>query len=77
MGRASAPSGASTGDKEALELRDNDTSWQGKGVSTAINNIRNYIKPLHTSIVPIISKIKPRVVVNLLIVTLPVNFAPR
>jgi len=45
IGRASVPSGASTGDKEALELRDNENSWGGKGVSTAINNIHNYIKP--------------------------------
>ena len=45
IGRASTPSGASTGDKEAIELRDNDVNWGGKGVDTAINNIHRYIKP--------------------------------
>jgi len=45
IGRASVPSGASTGDKEAVELRDNNVRWGGKGVDTAINNISNYIKP--------------------------------
>tara|TARA_B110000438_G_C15799144_1_gene644289 strand:- start:692 stop:2005 length:1314 start_codon:yes stop_codon:yes gene_type:complete len=44
-GRASAPSGASTGDKEALELRDNDLSWHGKGVNQAVVNIQKTIKP--------------------------------
>ena len=45
MGRASVPSGASTGDKEALELRDKDKWWNGKGVNLAIQNIEKYIKP--------------------------------
>ena len=45
IGRAAAPSGASTGDKEALELRDQSTYWCGKGVNQAISNIHNYIKP--------------------------------
>jgi len=44
-GRSSVPSGASTGDKEALELRDNDVKWCGKGVEKAINNIHKYISP--------------------------------
>ena len=39
VGRSSIPSGASTGDKEALELRDNSNAWHGKGISTALNNI--------------------------------------
>ena len=43
-GRAAVPSGASTGDKEALELRDNQSEWRGKGVTTAIENIDKYIK---------------------------------
>jgi len=46
IGRASVPSGASTGDKEALELRDNNTSWCGKGVNQAINNIHKKISPI-------------------------------
>jgi len=45
VGRASVPSGASTGDKEALELRDEKSSWCGKSVNLAINNIHQYIKP--------------------------------
>ena len=41
IGRASVPSGASTGSKEAIELRDSDESgrYNGKGVREAINNI--------------------------------------
>lgn len=43
-GRASVPSGASTGSKEAVELRDNDaTRFMGKGVLKAVNNINNII----------------------------------
>ena len=45
-GRASVPSGASTGDKEALELRDEAKQWHGKGVTRAINNIQTLIKPI-------------------------------
>lgn len=46
MGRASVPSGASTGSKEALELRDGDTNrYQGKGVLTAVSNVNDIIKP--------------------------------
>jgi enolase len=39
FGRASVPSGASTGTNEALELRDKDNRYYGKGVRTAIHNI--------------------------------------
>ena len=46
LGRASIPSGASTGSNEALELRDNDNRYLGKGVQTAINNVLNVIKPV-------------------------------
>ena len=45
MGRASVPSGASTGEKEALELRDQKLAWCGKGVNRAIANIKNHISP--------------------------------
>ena len=45
IGRSSVPSGASTGDKEALELRDNDAKWCGKGVDKAIHNIHKHIRP--------------------------------
>lgn len=44
-GVASVPSGKSTGTKEALELRDNDERYFGKGVLKAISNIDNIITP--------------------------------
>ena len=44
-GRAIVPSGASTGTKEALELRDNDVArYRGKGVLKAVKNINKIIK---------------------------------
>lgn len=47
MGTACAPSGASTGSREALELRDGDASrYLGKGVLKAVANINDTIKPL-------------------------------
>ena len=46
FGRASVPSGASTGSHEALELRDyNSRRYLGKGVRTAVNNINEKINP--------------------------------
>ena len=45
-GRAAVPSGASTGEKEAIELRDGDKKrWMGKGVSKAVTNIAKAIAP--------------------------------
>ena len=45
LARASVPSGASTGSKEAIELRDNDKKrYMGKGVLTAISNVNNILK---------------------------------
>ena len=44
FGRAAVPSGASTGEHEAVELRDNDkTRYMGKGVSKAVNNVNTVI----------------------------------
>ncbi|MBP1751371.1 MAG: eno [Geobacteraceae bacterium] len=44
MGRAAVPSGASTGEREALELRDGDKSrYMGKGVLKAVSNVNNHI----------------------------------
>jgi enolase len=44
MGRAAVPSGASTGEHEAVELRDGDKSrFMGKGVSKAVDNVNNVI----------------------------------
>ncbi len=44
FGRAAVPSGASTGEREALELRDGDSGrYLGKGVRTAVANINGEI----------------------------------
>ena len=43
---AMVPSGASTGSKEALELRDNDIAYHGKSVIKAVNNINNILSSL-------------------------------
>jgi len=45
FGRAAVPSGASTGTYEALELRDGDARFGGKGVRTAVANIHRVITP--------------------------------
>jgi len=46
MGRASVPSGASTGENEAIELRDGDKSrYLGKGVLKAVANVNNILGP--------------------------------
>ena len=45
FGRASVPSGASTGSFEALELRDGGNSYMGKGVSRAVKNVNEIIAP--------------------------------
>ena len=45
-GRASVPSGASTGDLEAVELRDGDKGrYRGMGVMTAVSNVNDTIRP--------------------------------
>ncbi|HEU4913784.1 MAG TPA: phosphopyruvate hydratase [Candidatus Saccharimonadales bacterium] len=45
FGRAAVPSGASTGSGEALELRDGDGAFNGKGVSKAVANVNDVIAP--------------------------------
>lgn len=45
FGRAAVPSGASTGEHEALELRDGGTRYMGKGVLKAVQNINDTIAP--------------------------------
>src|SRR5688572_29701882 len=46
LGRAAVPSGASTGEHEAVELRDDDKKkWLGKGVAKAVENINTKIQP--------------------------------
>ena len=43
LGRAAVPSGASTGEHEAVELRDGGASYMGKGVSKAVENVNQII----------------------------------
>ena len=45
VARASVPSGASTGSFEAIELRDNEKAFRGKGVLKAVENINRVIAP--------------------------------
>ena len=46
MGRAIVPSGASTGEREALELRDGGSRYLGKGVQKAVTNVIDMIGPV-------------------------------
>ena len=46
MGRASVPSGASTGEREALEMRDGGDRYNGKGVMNAVNNVNGPLREL-------------------------------
>lgn len=46
MGRAAVPSGASTGVREALELRDGDVRYMGKGVLKAVSHVNNELRDL-------------------------------
>lgn len=47
VGRAAVPSGASTGEHEAVELRDGDKArWKGKGVDLAVRNVNDTLAPL-------------------------------
>ena len=43
LGRAAVPSGASTGEHEAVELRDAGDAFMGKGVKNAVNNVNGPI----------------------------------
>ena len=45
-GRAAVPSGASTGSREALELRDGGQRYRGKGVQRAVQNVRDELAPV-------------------------------
>ena len=46
MGRAAVPSGASTGEREALEMRDGGKRFMGKGVLNAVNNVNGPLRDL-------------------------------
>jgi enolase len=45
LGRAAVPSGASTGEHEAVELRDGGDAYMGKGVLQAVKNVNEFIAP--------------------------------
>ena len=58
LGRAAVPSGASTGDNEALELRDGDKNrYLGKGVLKAVNNVNTIIASKVKGLTPDFNKI--------------------
>ncbi|MBC8436337.1 MAG: phosphopyruvate hydratase [Candidatus Omnitrophica bacterium] len=58
LGRAAVPSGASTGEKEALELRDGDKKrYSGKGVLKAVNNVNSVIASKIKGLSPDFSRI--------------------
>ena len=46
VGRAAVPSGASTGEREALEMRDGGTRYMGKGVMNAVNHVNHELRDL-------------------------------
>ncbi len=46
IGRAAVPSGASTGEREALEMRDGDSRYMGKGVLNAVSHVNHELKKL-------------------------------
>ena len=62
---AMVPSGASTGTKEALELRDGDELYMGKGVDKAVANINDIIAPLLINLDPRDQKLIDQKLVNL------------
>ena len=50
LGRAAVPSGASTGQFEAVELRDGGDAWLGKGVGRAVENVARELAPALTGL---------------------------
>jgi len=57
LGRAAVPSGASTGEHEAVELRDGGSNYMGKGVLNAVSNVNNVISKKNYWIVCLRSRI--------------------
>jgi enolase len=51
-GRAAVPSGASTGEFEAVELRDGGEAWAGKGVARAVANVNGELAEAVTGLDP-------------------------
>ncbi len=66
MGRASVPSGASTGENEALELRDGDkTRYGGKGTLKAVKNVNEVIAPALVGYSALVQRLIDRKMVEL------------
>ena len=65
LGRASVPSGASTGDKEAMELRDGGKRLGGKGVLKAIENVNGSIREAIVGLSPFNQNMIDQILINL------------
>jgi len=66
MGRASVPSGASTGSREAVELRDgNKARFSGKGVQKAVSNVNKVIAPKIAGMDPVAQSSIDRLMIEL------------
>lgn len=66
MGRAAVPSGASTGEHEAVELRDGDKSrYMGKGVMKAVDNVNNIIAPAIEGLLAIEQNLIDQIMIDL------------
>ena len=67
FGRAAVPSGASTGQYEAVELRDNNEKFLGKGVMSAVNNVNKLIAKsiIVRTLMVYLNQVKGRVLVCL------------
>ncbi|MFB0521156.1 MAG: phosphopyruvate hydratase, partial [Desulfatiglandales bacterium] len=65
-GHAAVPSGASTGEFEALELRDGDAKrYSGKGVLKAVENVNNIIGPAITEMDPLAQSLIDKTMIEL------------
>ncbi len=65
MARAAVPSGASTGKHEAIELRDGDKRYGGKGVLRAVENVNEKIAPEIIGLDPIEQKLIDKIMIDL------------
>ncbi|EKQ54347.1 MULTISPECIES: phosphopyruvate hydratase [unclassified Clostridium] len=65
LGRASVPSGASTGDKEAVELRDGGKRLNGKGVSKVIENVNGPIREALIGLLPFNQELIDKILIDL------------
>lgn len=65
LGRAAVPSGASTGDREAIELRDGGTRLGGRGVLKAVNNVNTEINDKLHGLSPFNQKLIDMTMINL------------